>query len=50
MKTVAKAKHRLQSEILKPVQNEVDELDKQVADLSYQVVENASKINQILNA
>lgn len=48
-KSVAEAKHKLQSEILKPLQNEVTELEKRVADLSYQLVENASKINQILD-
>ena len=48
-KSLAEAKHKLQSEVLKPLQNDVTDLEKRVADLSYQVVENAAKINQILD-
>ena len=48
--SLTEAKHKLQSEVLKPLQNEVTDLEKRVADLSYQVVENASKINQILDS
>ena len=47
-KSVLEAKHRLQSEVLKPLQSEVNDLEKRVADLSYQVAENASKINSII--
>ena len=47
-KSVIEAKQKLQKEVLKPLQNEVNDLEKQVADLSYKLAENASKINGIL--
>ena len=47
-KSVIAAKQKLQKEVLKPLQNEVNDLEKQVADLSYKLAENASKINGIL--
>ena len=47
-KSVIEAKHKLQKEVLKPLQNEVNDLEKQVADLSYKIAENASKINGVL--
>jgi len=44
--TVQKNKQKLQEEILTPLQNEVAELEKRVSTLSYEIAENAYKINQ----
>ena len=41
-------KQKLQEEILAPLQNDVDELEKRVSSLSYEIAENASKINAII--
>ena len=39
---------QLQEEILGPLQNEVAELEKRVSSLSYEIAENAYKINENL--
>jgi len=44
--TVQRNKQKLQEEILTPLQNEVADLEKRVSTLSYQIAENAYKINQ----
>ena len=45
---VVGAKQKLQEEILGPLQNEVAELEKRVSSLSYEIAENAYKINENL--
>ena len=48
-KSVLATKERLEKEILAPLQNEVSELEKRVSSLSYEIAENASKINKIIH-
>ena len=48
-KSIESNKQRLETEILGPLLNEVNELEKQVSALSYQIADNASIINKIIH-